>query len=164
MDEIQGFRKLQRNETMRNSPMWTGGFGGQPMRGTIEAKVIRHAFSTYPRINLGNSTATLAIDDMERTDSQYDKDAALAAVMAGAHDDDDAPAVHSPEDDTYNQYTENDDEQQEDDQTTQDTEQAKKQNEDPWAPPTTPVETKAKTTAQQQQPAPTKPAVPKMDF
>lgn len=91
MEEIQGFRRLNKNEAMRDSPMWTGGFGGQPLRGTIEAKVIKHAFSTYPRINIGVSGVSLETDIIDRGEDavvrQFDRDAQLADVMAGAPSD-----------------------------------------------------------------------------
>lgn len=92
MEEIQGFRKMNRNEAMRNSPMWTGGFGGQPLRGTIEAKVIKHSFSTYPRINVGVSGASLETDAIDNGEDSYtrqiDRDTTLANVMGGAPEDD----------------------------------------------------------------------------
>lgn len=87
IEEIQGFRKMNKNEAMRNSPMWTGGFEGQPLRGTIEAKVIKHAFSTYPRLNLGISGAQLETDVIDKGEAaverQFDRDATLADVMGG---------------------------------------------------------------------------------
>lgn len=62
---------------------WTGGVGGQPTRGMIEAKVIKHSFSTYPRLRLGNSTI-LMTDDMD-----MEADAAYAQAMAGISQDED---------------------------------------------------------------------------
>lgn len=121
MEEIQGFRRLNRNETMRNSGMWTGGFDGQPMRGTIEAKVIKHAFSTYPRLNLGASGASLETEDIDKQEDavnrQYDRDAQLANVMGGGG----APGLSTDDDDQYQ------DQQQE--------EQAE-EDDDPTPPPT----------------------------
>lgn len=115
MEEIQGFRRLNKNETMRDSPMWTGGFNGQPLRGTIEAKVIKHSFSTYPRLNLGISHATLETEEIDRSadavERLYERDATLANVMGGDFPDDQEP------------YTEAEQEEQP----------------DPWKPPTPPV-------------------------
>lgn len=75
--------KAKADEAQQKSLAWTGGVGGQPTRGMIEAKVIKHSFSTYPRLRLGNSTI-LMTDDMD-----MEADAAYAQAMAGISQDED---------------------------------------------------------------------------
>lgn len=141
IEEIQAFRKLQRNENMRNAASWTGGIDGQPMRGTIEAKVIKHAFSTYPRLNLGGSNASLATDSVD----YLERDASLATVMAGA-DGEDEGYVETDDDGPYN----------EDDQEI--TDQQEDEDLGPFTPPTPPVQQKAPPKKQEQPAVTTKKA------
>lgn len=56
MSQIQTYRGASDN---KSSVAWTGGVDGQPTIGMIEAKVIKHSFSTYPRIKLGKNTLLL---------------------------------------------------------------------------------------------------------
>lgn len=136
MEEIQAFRALQRSEAMRKAAPWTGGINGQPMRGTIEAKVIKHAFSTYPRINLGGSTASLATEEID----YLERDASLAAVMGGtAEVSEDEDGVYDDQDE---QYPEDMTDEQIDAEFDARVEAAKKEEEQPedlgpFTPPTT---------------------------
>lgn len=72
MDQIQKYRSMSDS---KNSTAWTGGKDGQPQIGMIEAKVIKHAFSSYPRINLGRSM-------IEETD-EFAGEALYAQMMGG---------------------------------------------------------------------------------
>lgn len=56
MTEIMAYR-AKADAEQQNSSAWTGGVNGQPTRGMIEAKVIKHSFATYPRLKLGENTA-----------------------------------------------------------------------------------------------------------
>lgn len=52
---------------------WTGGFNGGPLPGMWRAKVLKHAFSTYPRLKLGQNT---------EAPEEFTADAAYANVMS----------------------------------------------------------------------------------
>jgi len=72
MADIYSFKAKSKSA---DSLAWTGGVDGQPTRGMIEAKVIKHAFSTYPRLVVGGQNTQLETDVI-------DGDAAYATVMA----------------------------------------------------------------------------------
>lgn len=72
--EILSF-KAKADEQQQKSHAWTGGVNGQPTPGMIAAKVIKHSFSTYPRLFLGKS-AVLQTDEIDR-------EAFYATTMAG---------------------------------------------------------------------------------
>lgn len=80
MDEIYSFKAQSKS---KGSVAWTGGVDGQPTRGMIDAKVIKHAFSTYPRLVVGGQNTQLETNE-------FAGDAAYAAIlgnMAGAQEE-----------------------------------------------------------------------------
>ena len=74
MEQIMNYRSKSKDP---GSFAWTGGIDGQPTRGMIEAKVIKHGFDTYPRLNL-SATSELASDE----EDTFTKEAILANTMA----------------------------------------------------------------------------------
>lgn len=79
IQEIMAYKKKSDTPT---STAWTGGVDGQPSRGMIEAKVLRHSFSAYPRLKLGQNTTV-------QTDDDIAADAAYAAAIADLSTDQD---------------------------------------------------------------------------
>lgn len=86
MDEIYSFKNKSKTQ---GSVAWTGGVDGQPTRGMIDAKVIKHAFSTYPRLVIGGQNTQLETDTLDG-DAAY---ASLMAKMAGAPEETTAPVA-----------------------------------------------------------------------
>lgn len=84
MSEILKYRSMSESPKSKH---WTGGIDGQPTRGMIEAKVIKHAFNAYPRVNLGSSVIT-----EDQIEASLEKDlselASDAYIEEGFNEDD----------------------------------------------------------------------------
>jgi hypothetical protein len=77
IEQLMHYKKSA-DDKQQKSKFWTGGIDGQAMDGMLEAKIIKHAFKTYPRLNLGKATKIADESDMER---QLIGEDAYAAVM-----------------------------------------------------------------------------------
>jgi hypothetical protein len=85
LDDMMRLKATSDNKTGKP---WTGGAGGGPMKGMWATKLLKHTFSTYPRIKLKDNTV---LEDLEPTKA----DAAYAAAMSNftneEEEEDDSP-------------------------------------------------------------------------
>lgn len=79
MEELMSYKNFSKDPT---SPAWTKGVGGGPTRGMIEAKVIKHALSTYGKAAVGEY-ALLETEQIDGAEAEAVYAATMARVAGG---------------------------------------------------------------------------------